>query len=58
MSNTIPTSHGDLTIDKIMDKVQYEAYAANRAAGVSHEILVKWGIGDERMRDQYESKLN
>lgn len=58
MTTTIPTSHGNLTIDQIMDKVEYEAYEANRNYGASHELLVKNGIGNEEMKIRYESKLN
>lgn len=54
----IPTNKGDLTITEIFDVLMWGSYQANRNDGVSHEVLVKWGIGNEAMKIKYESIKN
>ena len=55
---TLPTSKGHLTIDQIMDEVEYQAYEANRNYGATHELLAKNGIGNEEMKKRYEALYN
>lgn len=52
--DTIPTNQGDKAIAEVMDHLMYASYAANRGYGCSHELLVKNGIGNEKMRQRYE----
>jgi len=52
--NTIPTNHGNLTVPEIMDHLMWSSYRANRNYGCSHESLVKFGIGNDAMKERYE----
>jgi len=52
---TIPTNHGDLKPDEIMDVLMWGSYKSNRDKGCSHEQLIKFGIGNEAMKQKYES---
>lgn len=52
----IPTNKGDLTIPGIFDVLMWGSYQANRNDGVSHEVLVKWKIGNEAMKIKYETE--
>jgi hypothetical protein len=56
MTTTIPTSHGNLRLDQIVDIVQYNAYAHNRDMGCTHEALVRIGLGDDRYKAIYENE--
>lgn len=55
---TIPTNQGNLTIAQIMDSLMWSSYKGNRDAGVTHELLISYGIGNEEMKKRYESKFN
>lgn len=50
----IPTNHGDMTPEQIIDHLQYSSYKANRGYGCTHEQLIKWGLGTEGMRLRYD----
>ena len=51
----IPTSEGDKTIPEIMDCLMWGSYKSHRDRGeTSHEQLVKFGIGNEQMRERWE----
>lgn len=52
----IPTDKGAKSIGEIMDILNYGSYAANRDYGMTHEQLVSIGIGNEQMRDKYNSE--
>lgn len=52
----IPTNKGDLTIPGIFEVLMWGSYKANRDGGVSHEVLVKHGIGDDGMKLKYETE--
>lgn len=54
----IPTSQGFQTIPEIFSALMYSSYEANRVLGMSHEALVKLGIGNEDMRIKFESQHN
>ena len=54
-TETIPTSQGEKTIPEIMDSLMWGSYAANRGYGMTHEQLMKHGIGNEAMKEKYES---
>lgn len=56
MTDTIPTNHGNLTIPQIFDVLMWGSYRANRDEGVTHESLLKWGIGNEQMKQKYEKQ--
>lgn len=58
MEQTIPTTEGNKTIPEIMNTLMYGSYAANRGYGMTHEQLLKIGIGNEQMKQAYESKQN
>jgi hypothetical protein len=53
--NTIPTSHGNLTPEQIVDLLTYQAYAYHRDKGSTHEQLVKAGFGNDKHKQQYEA---
>lgn len=40
----------------ILDQLMYGSYKANRGYGLTHEQLVKQGIGNNEMRLKYESE--
>ena len=50
----IPTSEGDKTIPEIMDCLMWGSYNANRGYGCTHEQLVRFGIGNDSMRERYD----
>lgn len=52
----IPTSHGDLTPSEIIDHLTYASYKANRGDGMTHDQLVRLGIGTEAMKLKYEQE--
>ncbi len=54
----IPTNQGLKTIPEIMDALMWGSYKANRDYGCSHELLVKNGIGNDAMKQLYESINN
>jgi len=54
----IPTNKGMLTIEQILNELQWGSYKANRDLGVKHETLVSFGIGNEEMKKRYESINN
>lgn len=56
MNNKIPTNHGDMTPEEIIDHLTYSSYKANRGYGATHEELLKIGIGNEAMRLKYEQE--
>jgi hypothetical protein len=58
MIDKIPTNQGDKTIPEIMDVLMWGSYKSNRDQGMSHEMLVKHGIGNEQMKTKYESLNN
>jgi hypothetical protein len=51
---TLPTSEGDKTIPEIMDCLMWGSYNANRGYGCAHEQLVRFGIGNDSMRERYD----
>jgi hypothetical protein len=53
---TIPTNHGNLTVNEILDVLTYSSYAANRDLGMTHEQLVRIGIGNDEMKLKYENE--
>lgn len=57
MGDTIQTGKGDKTIPEIMDSLMWGSYVANRDEGMSHESLVRFGIGNDQMKQRYESQL-
>ena len=44
-------------VDEIMSSLMYSSYAANRGYGLTHEQLVKIGIGNNAMRLKYENEI-
>lgn len=46
------------SISEVMDCLMWGAYKANRGYGCSHEQLVKIGVGNDSMRDRYDSQYN
>jgi hypothetical protein len=52
--DTLPTSEGDKTIPEIMDSLMWGSYNANRGYGCTHEQLVRFGIGNDSMRERYD----
>jgi hypothetical protein len=52
--DTLPTSEGDKTIPEIMDCLMWGSYNANRGYGCTHEQLVRFGIGNDAMRERYD----
>lgn len=54
MENKIPTREGEKTIPEIMDHLTWTAYKANRGYGLTHEQLVKIGIGNDSYRERYD----
>lgn len=55
MDTTLPTSEGQQTIPEIMETLAYSSYCANRDYGMTHEQLVRIGIGNDAMKLCYES---
>ncbi len=53
---TLPTNKGYLTASQIKDELTYGSYAANRSYGMKHEALVRIGIGNDAMKERYESE--
>lgn len=53
---TLPTSEGDRTIPQVMDSLMWGSYKANRGYGLTHEQLVKAGIGTPEMKIRYEQE--
>jgi hypothetical protein len=58
MNNTIPTSHGNLTPEQIVEQLRYGSYAHNRDLGNTHEALVKIGVGNDTFKARYENEKN
>lgn len=58
MEDKIPTNHGEKTIPEIFDMLMWGSYKSNRDQGCSHETLVKFGIGNDQMKQRYESLNN
>jgi hypothetical protein len=56
MNTTIPTSHGNLTPEQIVEHLTYQSYAHNRDLGSTHESLVRIGVGTESRRIRYENE--
>lgn len=54
LNTKLPTDKGFKTIAEILDSLAYSSYAANRDYGMSHERLVKLGIGNESFLKKYE----
>lgn len=53
---TLPTTEGDKTIPQILNKLGYACYEYNRdEEGMSHEQLVKIGLGTEEFKQYYEA---
>jgi hypothetical protein len=52
MESKIPDK-GPKTVTEIMDHLTYSSYRANRGYGVSHERLLKIGIGNKQMKQRY-----
>ena len=55
MNTLIPTSEGNLTTEEIMETLAYSSYCANRDYGMTHEQLLRLGIGNEAMKLCYET---
>ena len=53
---TIPTTEGNKTIPEIMNALMYGSYSANRGYGMTHEQLLRIGIGNEQMKEAYEKQ--
>jgi hypothetical protein len=53
--NTIPTNKGNLTIGEIFFLLEYSSYAANRDYGMTHEQLLRIGIGNDSMKEEYNA---
>lgn len=56
--NTFYTNQGKLTLDQIMEHLEYSSYRANRSYGMTHEQLGKLGIGNDFMKEKYETEKN
>lgn len=56
MNTTIPTSHGNLTPEQIVEQLRYSSYAHNRDLGATHEQLVKIGVGNDKFKARYENE--
>lgn len=54
----LPTDQGLQTIPEIFSALMYSSYEANRGLGMSHEALVRIGVGDDACRIKYESNNN
>lgn len=58
----IPTNHGMMGINSIIDHLTYVSYRTQREAGMSVEIAAKWYPNAAEMEKQYIkanlSKLN
>lgn len=54
---TLPTNKGLMTIGNVISELTYGSYAANRGYGMSHEALVRLGIGSDAMKERYEWEL-
>lgn len=57
MEDTFSTNKGTMTAPQIISVLMYGSYAANRDGGMTHEALVRLGIGTEAMRVKYELEL-
>lgn len=55
--NTIPTNHGNQTIDQIMDRLAYSSYVSTRNAGGKPEVLKKWYANAEAFEKTYQIGL-
>jgi len=52
----IPTNYGLLNEEEIFDVLRYGSYEANRSLhGMSHDALVRLGIGNDKFKEKYES---
>jgi hypothetical protein len=56
MENKIPTSEGDKTPSQIINSLYYASYKSNRDEGVTHESLINIGIGNDAMKNKYETE--
>ena len=54
----IPTDKGLKSPSEIVDTLMYGSYKANRGYGMTHEKLVGIGIGNDAMKERYESETN
>ncbi len=45
-------------VNKIFDALMYGSYKANRGYGVTHEQLVKIGIGNDEFLARYNAEMN
>ena len=50
----IPTDKGQQTIPEVLNSLMYASYAANRGYGLTHEQLIREGIGNDQMKLKYE----
>lgn len=54
----IPTDRGDVTPESLCNSLVYASYEANRGCGMSHESLVRLGIGNDAFKKRYEQRIN
>lgn len=45
----------EITYDEVIPSLMWGSYKANRNEGMTHEALVKLGIGTEAMKERYNS---
>jgi len=57
-NDKIPTNHGNLSIPEVFDVLMWGSYSANRGYGMTHEQLIRLGIGNDAMKERYESLHN
>lgn len=50
------TGRGEMTMPQFIFEISYSAYASNRLDGMTHEQLVRIGLGNDAMKDRFEKE--
>lgn len=56
METKVKTNEGEKSISEIVVSLSYVSYATNRGYGMSHEALVRIGIGNDSFKQMYEGR--
>lgn len=51
---TLKTEQGEMQIHQVIESLTYISYATNRDYGMSHEALVRIGLGNDVFKSAYE----
>ena len=56
-ASLIPTQEGAFSAENLCESLTYANYKANRSYGMSHESLVRLGIGNNQFKNMYEAYI-